>query len=164
MRGLEGRLYCGMAGHLIRSIGLGLRGSPLYWQSSTAQAWWVISAGSGSLSPGGVLGCPLPGRGAAGAALLSEGADAGPLLAGDATLPALKAGDLATSGKALQGSWASFVPAGCQQPPFVPRDGITLLRSDDCAGRAHLQRRVCPGAQPAEGLAQRARWTGAKQP
>ena len=77
-------------GYLMRSTGCGLRGKPLYWQSSTAQAWWVISAGNGSLSlsPGGVLGCPLPGWGAGGAALLSEDADVGLLPAGDGMLPA----------------------------------------------------------------------------
>ena len=78
--------------HLMRSTGCGLRGRPLYWQSSTAQAWWVISAGSSSLR--GVSGCPLPGRGAGGAALLSEDADVGLLLTGDGTVPAPKAADL----------------------------------------------------------------------
>ncbi len=78
----------------MRSTGCGLRGRPLYWQSSTAQAWWVISAGRGSrsLSPGGVLGCPLPGRGAGSVALRSEDADVGLLPTSDGTLPACAAG------------------------------------------------------------------------
>ena len=52
-----------MQTHLAHSTGCGLKGRPLYWQSSTAQAWCVISAGSGSFRRRGPVVCPaLPGR------------------------------------------------------------------------------------------------------
>lgn len=88
----------------MRSTGCGLRGRPLNWQSSTAHAWCVISAGRGSFRPRGVVAGALPGRRAApacalpgrdgGAALLTDLADVGLLPAEDGTLPARTLVDL----------------------------------------------------------------------